>query len=64
VDGIRRDIVTDVTEDYAVFIAQCLEERLNEESDLDVSRLEDDEPDLHDETELPNVARTSQNNHP
>src|SRR5579859_246809 len=63
VDGIRRNIVTDVTEAYAVFIAQCLEESLHEESDLDVPQLEENEPDLQDETELPKGARTSQNNH-
>jgi hypothetical protein len=44
----RRTIVNDVTEDYAVFIAQCLSERLYTDADLDVSRLEDDETDMHE----------------
>jgi hypothetical protein len=54
-DGGRRTIVTDVTEDYAVFIAQCLSERLYTDADLDVSRLEDDETDMHE------VERASRN---
>lgn len=37
VDGSRRPIVTDVTEEYAYFITQRLQERLH----YDVSRLED-----------------------
>lgn len=39
VDGSRRTIVNDVTEEYAVFIAQRLEERLQNEPD--VARLEE-----------------------
>jgi hypothetical protein len=38
-DGSRRPIVNDVTEEYAYFISQRLNERLHE--DVDVSRLED-----------------------
>jgi len=41
-DGTRKVIVTDVIDDYAVFIAQRLQERLNMDADLDVSRLVDD----------------------
>jgi hypothetical protein len=41
-DGSHRTIVNDVTEEYAVFIAQRLEERLHmDAADLDVSQLED-----------------------
>jgi len=42
-DGTRRIIVKDVIEDYAVFIAQRLNERLMQdaEDDLDVSHLAD-----------------------
>ena len=40
-DGSRRSIVNDVTEDYAVFIAQRLQERLDMNADLD------DEADQH-----------------
>ena len=38
-DGSRRIIVNDVTEDYAVFITQRLEERLETDAELDISRL-------------------------
>jgi hypothetical protein len=52
-DGSRRTIVSDVIEEYAVFIAQRLEERLHTDANLDVSRLEDerhadDEADVHE----------------
>jgi hypothetical protein len=40
-DGSRRTIVNDVTEEYAVFITQRLEERLQMNDELDVSRLEE-----------------------
>ncbi len=60
-DGSRRTIVNDVTEDYAVFIAQRLEERLHMDADLDVSRLEDGEHRLDDEADRHEVVRTSQN---
>lgn len=43
VDGSRRPIVTDVTEEYAYFIAQRLEERLH----YDVSRLEERDHDSY-----------------
>jgi hypothetical protein len=42
VDGSRRTIVNDVIEDYAVFIAQHLNEQLHMDDDVDVSRMEDD----------------------
>jgi hypothetical protein len=54
VDGSRRTIVNDVTQDYAVFIAQRLEEHhLHLESDEDGTRIENsgyphmDEEDMH-----------------
>lgn len=47
-DGRQKLIVNDVTEDYAYFITQRLDERLHEEADVDVSRLEDAEH-IHDE---------------
>lgn len=55
-DGTRRTIVNDVTEDYAVFIAQRLEERLMESLDLepDVSHLEDDTTD--EQVDIPQVT--------
>jgi len=40
-DGSRRVIVNDVIEDYAVYIAQRLDERLQASLDPDTSRLED-----------------------
>jgi hypothetical protein len=49
VDGKRRLIVGDVVEDYAVFISQRLNELLDVDSELDVSRLSDDEWQAGDE---------------
>jgi hypothetical protein len=43
VDGGRKSIVSDVLEDYAVFLAQRLNEFLDLESAPDTSRLSDDE---------------------
>jgi len=56
-DGSRRTIINNVTEDYAVFIAQHLQERLQMDADLDVSRLEDDGYRSDDKE----VVRASQN---
>jgi hypothetical protein len=42
-DGSRRTIVNDVIEQYAIFIAQRLEEQLESDSSLDASRLENSE---------------------
>jgi transcription initiation factor TFIIIB Brf1 subunit/transcription initiation factor TFIIB len=58
-DGISRTIVTDVIEDYAVFIAQTLEERLYGGLRPELPHLEDDEnqPDAADAYE---VLRQSQ----
>jgi hypothetical protein len=56
-DGRRRTIVNDVTEEYAVFIAQRLEERLQMNADPDVSRLEDRADD-----EAQEVMRASRSN--
>lgn len=41
-DGIRRTIVNDVVEDYAYFIAQRLQERLDWLNEVDISRLDAD----------------------
>lgn len=60
-DGSRRTIVNDVTEAYAVFIAQRLEERLHTYADLDVSRLDDGEPFQEDAAELHESAPPSRN---
>jgi hypothetical protein len=60
-DGLRRTIVDGVTEEYAVFITQCLEERLHIDDDQDISRLEDDEHRVDDEADLHAVARASRN---
>ncbi|MBZ0287912.1 MAG: zinc-ribbon domain-containing protein [Anaerolineae bacterium] len=49
VDGSRRFIVSDVLEDYAVFLAQRLNEFLDLETAPDTARLLDDE--IEDETE-------------
>src|SRR5689334_7689602 len=60
-DGSRRTIVNNVTEDYAVFIAQHLQERLQMDADLDVSRLEDDGYRSDDKEDVQEVLRASQN---
>ena len=60
-DGSRRNIVNDVTEDYAVFIAQHLQERLQIDADLDVSRLEDDDQRLDDTEDVQEVVHASNN---
>jgi hypothetical protein len=62
-DGSRRTIVNDVTEDYAVFITQRLEERLQTDAELDISRLEEDEHGLDDHVDSGEVVRASQNGH-
>jgi hypothetical protein len=62
VDGRRRTIVNDVIEEYAVFIAQRLEERLHTDADLDVSRLEDSGQHANDEADTHEAARASRNN--
>ena len=60
-DGSRRIIVNDVTEDYAVFITQRLEERLETDAELDISRLEDDEHRPDDNAPIHQVNRVSKN---
>ena len=60
-DGSRRTIVNDVTVDYAVFIAQHLQERLQMDDDRAVSHLEDDEHRPDENVDMRPVARTSQN---
>ncbi len=59
-DGSRRTIVNDVIEDYAVYIAQHLEERLQADADLDTSRLEDTPSPLDDHDDAPAVVQAGQ----
>jgi hypothetical protein len=59
-DGISRTIVNDVIEEYAVYIAQMLEERLYMDSDPDISQLADDDHDTDDDTDIYEVLRKSQ----
>lgn len=61
-DGSRRTIVNDVIEDYAVYIAQALQERLYTEPDQDISRLEADDDELDDSADAYEVLRKSQKN--
>jgi hypothetical protein len=61
-DGISRTIVNDVIEDYAVYIAQALQERLYTEPDQDISRLEADDDELDDSADAYEVLRKSQKN--
>lgn len=61
-DGIRRTIVNDVIEEYAVFVAQALQERLYSEADHDISRLEAGYDELDDNADAYEVLRKSQNN--
>lgn len=60
-DGSRRTVVNDVTEEYAVFIAQRLEERLHMNDDVDVSRLEENGHRGDDEGDEQEVVWASQN---
>ncbi len=59
-EGNRRTIVNDVIEDYAVFIAQHLQERLQMDEELDVSHLEDDENRSDTQTDIAELVRASQ----
>jgi hypothetical protein len=59
-DGRHKIIVTDVIEDYGFFIAQRLEERLDTDDDVDVSRLEDREPNTTNEQYVNGSAPKSQ----
>ena len=60
-DGNRRTIVNDVTEDYAYFISQQLDERLQLDFDQDTSRLRDVEPDMNYDSQPDTVRKlTSQ----
>jgi hypothetical protein len=61
-EGIRRTIVNDVIEEYAVYIAQRLQERLPVDDDMDVSRLEDGGQQKDDEADIDEAVRASQNN--
>jgi hypothetical protein len=60
-EGSRRTIVNDVTEDYAVFIAQRLDEALHMDADADISRLEDGGDRLED-VKMHEIGRVSHNN--
>jgi hypothetical protein len=59
-DGSRRTIVNDVIEEYAVFITQRLQERLQMHDEPDVSRLADVERESDDASEYEDV-KASQN---
>jgi hypothetical protein len=61
-DGSRRTIVNDVIEDYAVFIAQHLEEHLQTDDDFDVSHLEERGHYHDDEVKVREDVRISRNN--
>jgi len=58
VDGNRQVIVSDVVEDYAVFISQRLNEFLDREAAPDASRLLDDEQ-VAESVQLPNEQMES-----
>ncbi|HBJ87346.1 MAG TPA: hypothetical protein DDZ88_26515 [Verrucomicrobiales bacterium] len=58
--GSRRTIVNDVIEEYAVYIAQRLGERLHMDAELDVSSLEDGGDRPEDEADMQESVRTSQ----
>ena len=60
-DGSRRTIVNDVIEDYAVFVAQHLQERLQMDDERDVSRLEDDENRFDYQDDTTEIVHASQN---
>lgn len=55
IDGGRKPIVSDVIDDYAIFIAQQLNEYLNLDTGRDVARLVDDE--IVDEEYAPQTDR-------
>jgi hypothetical protein len=59
VDGNRKLIVSDVIEDYAVFISQRLNEELDLDSEPDVSRLSDDQWETDDERATDELIRQS-----
>lgn len=61
-DGIHRTIVNDVTEDYALFIAQSLEERLYTDSEPDGFRLEARGERLDDDEDMREGVQASRNN--
>jgi len=58
-DGSHRTIVNDVIEDYAIFIAQQLDERLHMDTGLDTFQVEDSRR-LDDEADMRDVVKTSQ----
>lgn len=58
-DSNRKLIVTDVIEDYAIFIAQRLHERLDTDADIDVSRLVEGEQSIEHEHNLNEVIESS-----
>jgi hypothetical protein len=64
-DGSRRIIVKDMTEEYAVYIAQRLNEQLalDLNTEMDVSRLTDDDAyEIEDDAHLNTMLQTSQEN--
>jgi hypothetical protein len=59
-DGSRRTIVNDVAEDYAIFIAQQLDERLHVATDLDTAQVEDNGHRPDDEVDMREAVKASQ----
>jgi hypothetical protein len=59
-DGSRKIVVADLIEDYAHFIAQVMEERLQGAEHLEMSRLEDVGQGVDDETVLGEVSAKKQ----
>lgn len=59
--GISRTIVNDVTEEYAVYIAQALQERLYIDSTPEITDLENDDHGPQDDLNVYEVLRESQN---
>lgn len=61
-DGVRRMIINDVTEEYAFYLSQRMEEKLHSGSDIDVSHLEDaayeDDQQLQDMNQAQSEADT------
>ena len=55
IDGTRKTIVSDVIDDYAIFISQRLNEHLDLDAAPDVSRLIEDERGV-DDTQLTDEA--------
>ena len=62
VDGNRRTIVTDVTEEYAYFITQRLEAHLHDEPEIDASRISYTDTDYADDIDYIDSEQAIQQN--